>query len=109
MKILEKEFVQKGFGYRQVRRDGMFAVYSQHHKNLEGRLVAYETIVIKSHNGYTIGGSYVAPAEMYPGTAMWGKLGWTFSANDPDARKKALDKMAQVRQAEEMKHKEDKS
>lgn len=94
MKILPTEFEKKGFGYRQVRRQNMVAVYSQHHKGLDGPLVGYEVIVIKSHDGYEMGGTHIPAAEMYPSTKNWGSLGWTYSGQD--SQKKAIDKMGQV-------------
>ncbi len=103
MKVLPLEIEKSGFGYKQVHRDGMFAVYSQHQGGLRGRIIAYEVIVIQSHNGYTIGGVEIAAAETYPSTASWGKQGWTISMQSPDAKQIALDRTNQVKQAHDMK------
>lgn len=105
MKILPLEFESKGFGYKQIVRENMFAVYAQYWGGLKGRLIAYETIIIKYHDDYTMGGVTIPAGESYPGTNSWGKLGFTFSISDPNAKRKALDKMRQVMQDEEMKAK----
>ncbi len=101
MKVLPLEVTSKGSTYRQVLREGNLAIYSQH-QTPTSKPGAYEMIIIKSHNGYTLGGNTVAPAEMYPSDNQFGKLGWCYSTNlYPDAYKAALDKLAQVKQSQE--------
>ena len=77
MKKLEKTFVKKGFKYTQVERKGEFAIYKQESAKIKDSKANYEVVQIKSHNGYEIGGSKIAPAEVYPGSTQWGILGWT--------------------------------
>jgi hypothetical protein len=78
MKKLEKEFTKKGFKYTQVTRKGNAAIYKQVNAKLKDPKATYEVIQIKSHNGYEIGGSKIAAAEVYPGSTQWGLLGWTY-------------------------------
>lgn len=75
MKILEKQFTSCGFEFKQVHREGEFAVYKKWKP--EYRSPIFEAIEIKSHNGYTIAGNYCAPSEMYPSNEQWGVLGFT--------------------------------
>ena len=42
----------------------------------------YEVVRISSHNGYKLGNSYLEPAEIYPGTSLWGLRGWTCTSLD---------------------------
>lgn len=76
MKILAKTVENKGFTFRQIKREGDKAIYEQTKKGL--KLKKYEVIKIGRHNGYEIGGQYIAPAETYPGASQWGVTGWTF-------------------------------
>jgi len=68
-------FTKKGFCYRQVRRQGDVAIFEQTRKDSEFK--RYEVVKIGRHNGYTMGGAYIAPAETYPGSSLWGITGWT--------------------------------
>lgn len=77
MKKLEKIFSKKGFKYTQIERKGNVAIYKQECLKVKNPKANYEVVQIKSHNGYEIGGSKIAPAEVYPGTTQWGLLGWT--------------------------------
>jgi len=77
MKKLEKVFTKKGFKFTQVERKGNVAIYKQEALKVENPKANYEVVQIKSHNGYEIGGSKIAAAEVYPGSSQWGLLGWT--------------------------------
>jgi len=77
MKKLEKVFTKKGFKYTQVERKGNVAIYKQESISVTDPKPNYEVVQIKSHNGYEIGGSKIAAAEVYPGSTQWGILGWT--------------------------------
>lgn len=78
MKKLETEFVKKGFKFTQINRKGNVAIYKQESLSVESPKANYEVVQIKSHNGYEIGGSKIAAAEVYPGSTQWGLLGWTY-------------------------------
>lgn len=103
MKILDTEILFKNFIYRQVKREGQFAIYSQAFKNKPDKIIAYEVIIIQKHNGYELAGVKYPPAEFYPGTNQWGKAGWTISGLGDKNLEKALDKMRQVMEHESMK------
>lgn len=85
MKILEKSFKSSGFQFNQIVRLKDKAIYER--KALVGKAKSFEVIVIKSHNGYEIGGTYIEPAETYPSSSQWGIYGWTYT-NIEDAMKK---------------------
>jgi hypothetical protein len=78
MKKLETEFTKKGFKYTQITRKGNAAIYKQESVSVDEPKANYEVVQIKSHNGYEIGGSKIAAAEVYPGSTQWGLLGWTY-------------------------------
>ena len=102
MKVLDTEITKSGFTYRQVKREGNLAIYSQH-DHPRAKPGAYEVIIIQSHDGYEIGGAHIPAAESVPPTSAWGSKGWTYSTNlYADALQKALDKLDQVKQAESM-------
>lgn len=85
MKILEKEFKATGFYFKQVRRVGDKAIYVK--KSLSGRAKSIEVIMIKSHTGYHLAGTYIAPAETYPSNSQWGTFGWTFNCMEKAMKK----------------------
>jgi len=103
VKPIDLSFTYGGFDYRQIRREKDVAIYSQCFKG--GRIpVAYEVVVIQRHNGYSLGGKTYPPAEYYPSSAKWGTYGFTIVATDPTKMlQKAVDKMRQVLQNEEVK------
>lgn len=103
MKTLSTEITSRGFTYRQIERRGNAAIYSQHLKGKSGKPLAYEVIIIKSHNGYTLGGAWIPPSEMYPGQESFGTLGWSYSTLMSNALEIALDKLGQVVQAQAVK------
>jgi len=74
-KVIPSEFKKKGFTYKQVRRDGMKAIYEQ---TREGSgTTNYEVVKLGRHNGYVMGGVAIEPAETYPGSSLWGITAWT--------------------------------
>jgi hypothetical protein len=73
-KILKEEISKDGFILKQIKRKKNKAIYAQ---TREGRTYAYEVIVISRHEGYTSGGVFVEPSEMYPSTSQWGVKGFT--------------------------------
>ena len=76
MREVPVEFSDRVFAYAQLCRQGMVALYSQRH--LASGILRYE--VVRLHiapervfpNGVT-----VPEHEAYPGSAAWGKAGWT--------------------------------
>jgi hypothetical protein len=87
MKILDKVITKKGYTYTQVYREGKLAIYKQQ----KHERCFYEAIRIKSHNGYTLGGAYIAPAETYPSSSVWGIDGFTY--HTVEEAHKRLEKM----------------
>lgn len=79
-KVIPLEFKKKGFNYKQVKREGMKAIYEQTRKN--STLCNYEVVKLGRHNGYNMGGSQIDPAETYPGSSLWGIMGWTCTSID---------------------------
>jgi len=76
MKTIPKTFNKKGFNYKQIKRDGMKAIFEQSKKGQDS--VSFEVVKISKHNGYELGGQKIPPGEAYPGTSQWGIAGWTF-------------------------------
>ena len=79
-KPIPVEFTKKGFTYRQVKREGDLAIFEQTRK--DSHIQNYEVVKIGRHNGYTMGGSYIEPSETYPGSSLWGIMGWTCTSLD---------------------------
>ena len=79
-KVIPTEFNKKGFHYKQVRRDGMKAIFEQTRNGTE--LKNYEVVRLGRHNGYVMGGVKIEPAETYPGSSLWGITGWTCQSID---------------------------
>lgn len=77
-KPIDKEFTLKAHTYTQIRREGDVAIYKQTLTDGKGEATpSFEVVKIGRHNGYTIGGAYIEPAETYPGATQWGVNGFT--------------------------------
>ena len=74
-KPIPETFTKKGFVYKQIKRQGDVAIFEQTRKDSTNS--RYEVVKIGRHNGYTMGGSYIEPSETYPGSSLWGIMGWT--------------------------------
>lgn len=68
--ILPEEFTDKGFWFKQVFRSGMYAIYERGQKGVPQP--HFEAIKIMRHNGYTIAGVTMPPAEVYPSAEWFG-------------------------------------
>ena len=88
-KVIPSEFKKKGFNYKQVRRDGMKAIFEQTREGTD--MKNYEVVRLGRHNGYVMGGVSIEPAETYPGSSLWGITGWTCTSID-----KALERYNQL-------------
>jgi hypothetical protein len=75
-KPLKTQFKRKGLSYDLVKREGDKAIFSV--KNGK-KTYGYEVIIIRRHNGYTLAGNYIEPAETYPSDSEWGVFGWTYT------------------------------
>lgn len=78
-KPLGNEVEQGGFLHKLVKRENDIAIFSKERieKNwCDFYYAGYEVIIIKRHNGYTLGGVYLPPSETYPCTSLFGILAW---------------------------------
>lgn len=75
-KQLNEKFTLKSHVYEQVKREGTVAIFKQSHKENPDKF-RYEVVRIGKHNGYTLGGTHLEPAETYPGASQWGINGFT--------------------------------
>jgi hypothetical protein len=85
-KPLPKRFQHDGFDYRQIYREGDFAIYKQTWKSNE-HTAAFEVIRIRKREEFEIGGRFVEAAEVYPNSEAWGVDGWTVQNKDAAFRK----------------------
>jgi len=79
-KVITNQFKKKGFNYRQLKRDGMKAIFEQTRPG--SPVHNYEVVKLGRHNGYNMGGSHIEPSETYPGSSLWGIMGWTCTSID---------------------------
>ena len=75
VKPFPSTFKKKGFIHTLVKREGMKAIYER--RWVHGETSHYEVVKLGKHNGYNMGGSYIEPSETYPGSSLWGIMGWT--------------------------------
>ena len=90
MKKLDKEFESAGYKYKQIHREGMYAIYERKHIDSNSP-PHYESIKIQSHDGMEIAGKKLPPSEFYPSSNSWGRHGFT-SINRKSAYER-LDRM----------------
>jgi hypothetical protein len=84
-KVIPTQFKKKGFTYTQLKREGKKAIFQQ---TREGSTINnYEVVKLGRHNGYSMGGAFIEPSETYPGSSLWGIMGWTCTSID-DALKR---------------------
>ena len=87
---LAKAFTLGGFGYRQIAREGNWAIYEQRWPGSEN--LCYEIIRIRREEATTFPSGRSYPArEVYPSSEAWGVDG--FTVND---RNKAWDKFSEI-------------
>jgi hypothetical protein len=80
-KSLPTRFQRGGFYYRQIYREGDFAIYKQTWKGNE-HSTAFEVIRLRRHEGFQIGDRWVEPGEVYPNSEAWGVDAWTVLNKD---------------------------
>jgi len=88
-KPLKTQFRRGGFDYRQITREGDFAIFEQRWGNSPN--VCYEVVVIKRHDGFYKGDQFIEAAETIASSERWGEHGWTVLTRDD-----ALDKLNQL-------------
>ena len=79
---LPTRFSRGEFTYRQIAREGMWAIYEQIWNGNSNAKPCYELIRIRRSSARQIAGVTLAPAEMYPPSESWGKYGFTFTDKD---------------------------
>src|SRR6516225_71961 len=79
---LPTRFTRGDFTYRQIAREGMWAIYEQIWNGSSNAKPCYEVIRIRRSSARQIAGVTLAPAEMYPPPESWGKYGFTFTDKD---------------------------
>lgn len=84
-KVIPTEFKKKGFTYKQLKREGMLAIYQQSREGSDFN--NYEVVKLGKHNGYTMGGVFIEPSETYPGSSLWGIMGWTCTSIEDAQRR----------------------
>ena len=87
-KPLKDKFYSKGFNFVLIKREKNKAIYK---KSATKKNFCYEVIKISRHNGYSLQGAYVEPAETYPGDKQWGVSGFTYK--DLEAAEKQYAKL----------------
>jgi len=86
-KPLRRQFQHGGFDFRQIYREGDFAIYEQIWSGCPNPTICYEVIRIRHREGFRIGGRFVEPAEIYPNSETWGADGWTVQDKEAAFRK----------------------
>lgn len=66
------EYRENGWRYRQLRRTGNIAIYSQ------GGSAAFEVVRIRTAPAKRFLGRMLSGGEYLPSTSEWGRHGWTF-------------------------------
>lgn len=74
-KPIKTEFRSRGFDYKQIKREGDIAVYSQ--TRITTGKQNFEVILVARHKGFRVAGQEFPPAETYPTANQWGARGWT--------------------------------
>ena len=97
MKLLPLTFTKSTLVYKQLRRSKTAAIYSVSHKRTK-RLLGYEAHIVRSHNGFVMGGNKVEPAEYLAGSSEFGTKGFYYACRDDeeDALSKATKKFKEI-------------
>ncbi len=75
-----------GFNHEVIDRIASVAVVK---KVAPGSAIAgWEVVILRLHNGFTVGGRDIGPGEAYPSSESWGRCGWSFT-NEMSARRRA--------------------
>ena len=82
VRLLPTRFSRGEFTYRQIAREGMWAIYEQTWSGCNDAEPCYEVIRIRRSPARQIAGVTLAPAEGYPPPESWGKYGFTFTDKD---------------------------
>ena len=78
MKPLPVEFDRKGWHFKQLKREGMIAIYLRTKPGEHTLIESYEVIEIITEPDKFRFGKSIPVHERYPGDEEWGKYGWTY-------------------------------
>jgi ABC-type cobalamin/Fe3+-siderophores transport system ATPase subunit len=81
-------FTYDGHNFRQLKRDGMVALYEK--APVEGGMEVYEVVIIRRHPAQKMFGKEYPEREAMPTSESWGKEGWTLATLER-AREKFLE------------------
>lgn len=75
---LAKEYEAYGYLFREVKREGLVAIYEQINQE-SGKVIAHEIFVIEELPEQWVGPKkyHQPPRENVPGKEQWGRKGWT--------------------------------
>lgn len=77
MKVIEQEFVRKGFTHKIVARNGMVAIVERKHADVSRP--HWEVVRIRLQGEKSLHGQTLEAGEYYPSPKDWGTDGWTFN------------------------------
>ena len=84
MKTLPVQFKHQGRTLRQLKRNGLVAIYDLRGKG--NALYGYEVIIIKIAPAGTVFGKQYPERELYPSSSKesddWGTIAWSYGCND---------------------------
>jgi hypothetical protein len=76
MQPIPLEFQEGRFVFTQVRREGMWAIYRQTHR--DGPMTRYEVVRLHVQRAHTWPNGQTTPEkEAFPAASAWGQQGWT--------------------------------
>lgn len=74
---------QKGFLFKQLKREGQIALF----KKNKGTVENYEVIIIRNQEEYEMGGIKIEAKEHYPNAREFGTYGWSYQTLDSAEKK----------------------
>ena len=84
MNTLPTSFKKNGFDFEQLDRVGNIALFA---KSKGKAPSTFEVVRIGSHNGFTVMGNVIPPAETYPPSEKWGVDGWSYNDREQAVNK----------------------
>ena len=79
MQMLETELRVQNRTLKQIRRQGIVALYEIY--GSQGLLCGFELIIVKIHPPQKIMGRFYPEREGYPANEDWGTLAWSYGRN----------------------------
>jgi hypothetical protein len=91
MQILEVELRVQNRTLKQVKREGMVALYELHGAN--GLLYGYEVILVRVLPAQEIMGRQYPEREAFPANESWGKEGWSYGVSQKQDAKRCFEQL----------------